>query len=330
MTMQTLDQRLANLQEWIEKQIQTSNFTVSPLAGDASFRRYFRVKHEQQSFVAMDAPPDKEDSLPFVTIAKIFKQHGLQVPELFATNLSAGFLLLSDLGDDLYFRVLNPENASALYHNAIRDLLIIQTCQQNQVYHFPFFDQMMVEELERFREWYLLKHLNVTLSESEEILLKNTFTKLVTSAIQQPQVCVHRDYHSRNLLQLANQQVGILDFQDAVWGPITYDLVSLIRDCYIAWPNELVEQWASHYFQQARQAGILVEKNPTEFLRWFDWMGIQRHLKAIYIFARKWHRDQNPNYLPEIPRTLNYVMTMTGKYPEFREFRNFLSEKISL
>lgn len=329
MNMQTtIDQRLANLHDWLKSQLQTTDFILTPLAADASFRRYFRLVRNQQSWIVMDAPPDKEDTLPFVTIAKLFAQQGLCVPEIFAANLAAGFLLLSDLGDDLYFRILNPDNADLLYKNAIKDLLIIQSCRQNQTYHFPVFEPLMIEELQRFREWYLIKHLNLTLTDNEETLLTATFEKLVTSAVQQPQVCVHRDYHSRNLLRLTNNQVGILDFQDAVWGPITYDLVSLIRDCYIAWPNEQVEQWALNYFQLATHNGILTEKNPQEFLRWFDWMGIQRHLKAIYIFARKWHRDQNPNYLAEIPRTLTYVMNVTEKYSEFAQFRNFLRSKI--
>lgn len=323
------DQRLAALQNWLKNQLTQANFTLTLLAGDASFRRYFRVHLPEKTLIAMDAPPEKEDSHPFIEIAKIFHKKNLKVPEIIAVDLTQGFLLLTDLGDDLYFRVLNKHNAEQLYGNAIRELLTIQKCQQNQGWHFPAFDDMMKEELLRFREWYLLKHLNLALSDKEENILTAAFETLVNSALAQPQVCVHRDYHSRNLLALTNNSVGILDFQDAVWGPITYDLVSLIRDCYIAWPDTQVITWAKNYFQQASQVGIMPQQqNFLLFMRWFDWMGMQRHLKAIYIFARKFRRDNNPNYLPEIPRTLHYILTVGGQYPEFKNLIKFLQTRV--
>lgn len=319
----TIDQRFEMLRGWLNQTGLTIQ-KIMPLAADASFRRYFRVHSGSKTLMAMDAPPAKENSLPFVNIAKVFNAKNLQVPKVIACDLTQGFLLLSDLGDDLYFRILKEQNAEQLYQNAIKELLIIQTCKQGCGFDFPAFDDLMLEELQRFREWYLLKHLKLNLNGNEETLLLETFQFLIQSALDQPQVCVHRDYHSRNLLQLPENRVGILDFQDAVWGPITYDLVSLLRDCYIAWPSEQVEKWALSYYEQAKTAKLLNAINSQQFLRWFDLMGIQRHLKAIYIFARKFHRDNNPNYLGDIPRTLNYVLSVSEKYPELKNFREFL------
>lgn len=322
--MTMTDLRLQQLQQFVQQSSNGDDFTIQPLAGDASFRRYFRVFLPNQTLVAMDAPPDKEDSHPFVATAKTFAAQGLQVPEIIQADLSAGFLLISDLGDDLYFKILNNTNADELYKNAINKLITIQACAQKSPYDFPTFAPLLIEELKRFKEWYLETHLKLSLTTTEQHLLADTFQLLADNAAAQPQLCVHRDYHSRNLMRLPNKGVGILDFQDAVWGPATYDLVSLIRDCYIAWPNEQVEQWALYYYQQALEQGTFDKKNPTQFLQCFDWMGIQRHLKASFIFARKWHRDQNPNYLAEIPRTLNYVLTVSEKYPEFKKFREFM------
>lgn len=328
MTLST-DQRLIELQNWLKNQSLHADFTVTPLAGDASFRRYFRIQLPAKTLVAMDAPPEKENSHPFVKIATVFRKKNLQVPEIIAADMRQGFLLLTDLGDDIYFRALNANNAEQLYSNAIRELLTIQQCQQNQDWEFPIFDERMREELLRFREWYLIKHLNLSLTAKEENLLTEVFEILIQSALEQPQVCVHRDYHSRNLMVLPNNRVGILDFQDAVWGPVTYDLVSLIRDCYIAWPDKQVKNWAKNYFQQALQVAIMPkQQNFTVFMRWFDWMGMQRHLKAIYIFSRKFRRDNNPNYLLEIPRTLQYILNVSAQYPEFKNLKNFLQTRV--
>jgi aminoglycoside/choline kinase family phosphotransferase len=317
------DIRLQSLKTWLQEQLHPQIFTLEMLAGDASFRRYFRVRHQQQTYIAMDAPPEKENCQPYIAMTEVLKSKGLDVPHILRKDEIRGYLLLTDLGDDLYFRILTQETAEQLYKNALRDLLIIQSCKQNDRYFFPLFDDRMIEELQRFREWYLEKHLNLKLTVKEEHLLNDTFTKLIHSAVHQPQVCVHRDFHSRNLLALPQQKVGILDFQDAVWGPITYDLVSLLRDCYIAWPTENVIAWAKNYFSLCRETKLL-NISEAQFFHWFDWMGIQRHLKAIYIFSRKFHRDQNANYLHDIPRTLNYVLQVTENYLEFKEFRKFL------
>ena len=267
--------------------------------------RYFRIPLTDKTLIAVDAPPELENSSSFVAVAKVFANLGLKVPEVIQADLTQGFMLQSDLGDDLFFHVLNPDNADGLYRQALEKLLVIQSCQQDNGWHFPAFDfTLFAEELNRFRHWYLLTHLQLILDEATQALLTQTFQALIHSALSQPQCCVHRDYHSRNLLRLADGDLGIIDFQDALMGPITYDVVSLLRDCYLAWPPEQVEQWALFYYEQAVAAALLPAGASAQFMRWFDWMGMQRHLKAVYIFARKWHRDGNDIYLNDIPRAL--------------------------
>lgn len=324
--MATAEQRLTALKKFVAGQLGHARFNITPLAGDASFRRYFRVSYDDKTLVAMDAPPDKEDCRPFVAVSKIFQNHDLQVPSIIGSDYEQGYLLLTDFGDDLYFRVLKVANANELYVQAIKELPLIQACQNNAGYVFPDFAPFIQEELLRFREWYLLRHLQLSLTVAEETLLEDTFALLIKSAREQPQVCVHRDYHSRNLLVLPENNVGILDFQDAVWGPVTYDLVSLIRDCYIAWPQKQVLQWANYYHELALDRKIIAEKSSAVFTRWLDLMGVQRHLKAIYIFARKFHRDNNDNYLADIPRALRYVLDVSENYPELQTFKNFLAK----
>ncbi len=322
-------ERLTNFHHWVKRHLSQSSLNLTPLAGDASFRHYFRICVNNQSIIAVDAPPELENSHSFVAVAKVFSELGLQVPQIIQADLNQGFMLLSDMGDDLFFNVLNEQNADQLYALALKKLLVIQSCPQDSGWHFPLFDyDLFAEELNRFRHWYLVTHLQLNLSEKDQTLLNQTFQTLIQSALSQPQLCVHRDYHSRNLLLLANGDVGIIDFQDALWGPITYDVVSLLRDCYLDWPVAKVTHWALAYYDQAVQTDLLPAGCEEQFMRWFDWMGIQRHLKAVYIFARKWHRDGVNTYLSDIPRTLNYVMAVSRKYPELNDFRKFLQAVI--
>lgn len=322
LSLELIQQRSLQLKTWLHYTLPAQSFQMTLLAGDASFRRYYRIFLPEHTLIAVDAPPHLEDNPGFIGIANVFTALGLQVPRIIASELSAGFMLLNDLGDDLYFNVLTTDNSQRLYENAIDKLLIIQKSPQNSGWNFPPFDQALFhQELERFKEWYLLKHLQLTLTTIEERILDKAFDLLINNALNQPQVCVHRDYHSRNLFALADNDVGIIDFQDALWGPITYDLVSLIRDCYIDWPKHQVLQLAMNFYEAN---GLLPKHSPEQFLLWFDWMGIQRHLKASYIFARKWHRDHNDGYLKDIPRTLNYVLDVSEQYPQLKDFRNFL------
>jgi len=291
-----MDTRKIALEKWLFGVLGGFEGELIPLVLDASFRRYFRLEHEGQRYVAMDAPPGLEtcELEPFVGVAKAFLDLGLQVPEIFHEDILSGFLLISDFGDRLYFKELNEQSADTLYKRAIDDLLVIQSCENIPGLLLESFnDKLLMWELEQFRHWLLKAYLGLNLSPLEEKMLDNTFNLLLQSACAQPQVCIHRDYHSRNLMVLESGHVGILDFQDAMSGPITYDLVSLLRDCYVAWPHESVEHWVTYYYEKASAKGFLNDMSRQTFGRFFDWMGMQRHLKASFIFARKWLRDSH-------------------------------------
>lgn len=320
------DPRFSDLQNWLQQIFPAQNFQLKKLAGDASFRRYFRVHLPDKTLIAMDAPPDKENSQPFFAIAKAFSALGIEVPHILNADLSQGFLLLSDLGDNLYLNELTAENADQLYSAALQVLQKIQLCQVIPEYSLPRFNETLyARELQLFPDWFLQRHLKFPMDVQQEYLLADTFEKLINSALKQPQVCIHRDYHSRNLLHVNNSTVGVLDFQDAVIGPITYDAVSLLRDCYIAWPDSDTTRWALQYHQNLREQKLLTTHTQDEFLRWFDWMGIQRHIKVIGIFSRLCYRDDKSVYLNDIPRIFNYLLTVCDKHTELKAIKNFLS-----
>lgn len=322
-----MPQRLEQLHQWLSGELGLPEYSIAPASADASFRRYFRISFGGESRIAMDAPPEKEDSRPFVRIARQLHGIGLNVPQILAEDLRQGFLLLSDLGSRQYLDALNAQTVDRLYGDAMGALATLQTCGPDSG-ELPHYERdMLWREMELFREWYLGRHLGVELGESEQRLLDETFALLADSALEQPAVSVHRDYHSRNLM-VSEPNPGILDFQDAVYGPVTYDLVSLLRDCYIAWPREQVEAWVSGYHDIAIDHGILRQRQEERFLRWFDLMGVQRHLKASGIFARLNHRDGKPGYLKDIPRTLGYVAEVSGRYPELQPFLHFLDERV--
>ncbi len=305
--------------------------SLTPVSGDASFRRYLRTCISGKSYIVMDAPPENEDCRPFINVAHSLIKIGLNVPEIIEQNLEWGFLLLDDLGDRQYLQELNEETAARLYGDALGALATLQACGPGTEQIPPYDEALLMQEMELFREWFLRRHLNLNLDDGTNGMLDNTFSLLVDNALQQPQVCVHRDYHSRNLMLTERHNPGILDFQDAMFGPVTYDLVSLLRDCYIVWPRQQVEDWALGYHELAMQSGILDRDSHHDeaiFLRWFDQMGVQRHLKAIGIFARLHHRDGKPAYLQDIPTTLTYVEEVGARYPELRHLYNFTAEQI--
>ncbi|MBI3900434.1 MAG: phosphotransferase [Gammaproteobacteria bacterium] len=316
------------LSEWAAQILSDSHCTVRPASADASFRRYFRVQTASgATFIVMDAPPDKEDSHPYVRIARRFRALGLNVPEIIAEDLARGFLLISDLGDKLYLQVLNESTVERLYRDAIDALIVLQSGTRTDPVFLPPYDaELLRREMELFRQWYLGCHLSRSLSARHNAVLDDIFTCLIESALEQPKVWVHRDYHSRNLMVTSTSSPGVLDFQDAVHGPITYDLVSLLRDCYVAWPRARVEGWVQAYQAKAQQAGLLSSESQARLLRWFDWMGVQRHLKATGIFARLNHRDGKPGYLNDIPRTLGYVLDVTSRYHELAPLSALLLE----
>ena len=332
-------QRLNQIKSWLQDELRFADFELVPASSDASFRRYFRVLPLKQggmvsngdaTLIVMDAPPEKEDTSPFIKVATLLAQMGLNVPLIKEKDLQQGFLLLSDLGSVQYLSVLNDKNVERLYQDALDALLIMQT-QGPRGEELPAYDhELLMREMELFRQWYLKTHLGLELSDAEENMLTDMFELLAQAALAQPRVCVHRDYHSRNLMFTQEKNPGILDFQDAVIGPVTYDLVSLLRDCYVSWPREQVETWALTYLDKAAQSGLINTHNEAQLLQWFDWMGAQRHLKASGIFARLNHRDNKPGYLQDIPRTLSYVVDVAQRYKELYPLYEFLQKRVAI
>ncbi len=325
------DARFQLLMQWLERLFGTADLAVTTASADASFRRYFRVIRGSESRIVMDAPPDKEDVGPFIRIAEMLEAIGVNAPHIHERNLDQGFLLLSDLGSRTYLADLEQDlNTEQLYADAIDALVRIQAGGMHHATRLPAYDAaLLAREMSLFPDWFLGKHLGLALDPVEQRVLGQAFSLLSMAALEQPRVFVHRDYHSRNLMICErNTNPGILDFQDAVSGPITYDLVSLLRDCYVAWPQERVTSWVQHYRERARAAGLDTGADAAEFTRWFDWMGMQRHFKAIGIFARLWHRDGKPGYLNDIPRTLNYVADVVARYPEFAALNGLIEERI--
>jgi aminoglycoside/choline kinase family phosphotransferase len=311
-----MPERARALNLWLEQEVGLKGFSVAPASDDASFRRYFRVSLEDGSTrIAMDAPPEKEDCRPFVAIARQLSALGVNVPKIHAGNLELGFLLLDDLGSTHYLDVLDEDRVERLYGDALGSLMVIQACGPREGLP-PYDRELLYREMSLFPDWLLEQQLGIGLTDSEKGELDRTFQWLAESALEQPRVCVHRDYHSRNLLLTPSANPGVIDFQDAVIGPVTYDLVSLLRDCYIRWPKERVHAWAMGYYNLALQSGVLRDEHEGRFLRWFDLMGVQRHLKASGIFARLNLRDGKPGYLQDIPRTLGYIVEVAGDYTE--------------
>ncbi len=322
-----MPERIKQLKAWLASLPGMEGMSLEPASGDASFRRYFRVAVAGNSYVAMDAPPEKEDTSPFIRMADAFESIGLNVPHIHARELQQGYLLLGDLGSVLYLDQLNESNVDRLYGDALGALVTIQACGPRE--QLPDYDRaLLMQEMELFRDWLLGRQIGLKLSATENAMLDQTFAFLADSALQQPRVCVHRDYHSRNLMVTEKHNPGILDFQDAVLGPVTYDLVSLLRDCYISWPRAQVEAWVLGYFELAVQSGVLQKEHEDQFLRWFDLMGVQRHLKASGIFARLNQRDGKPGYLRDIPRTLHYITDLMGVYPELVKLGEMIQKRI--
>jgi aminoglycoside/choline kinase family phosphotransferase len=321
-------ERLEQLKRWLDSELEFTDYTLAPASSDASFRRYFRVVHEGASFIVMDAPPEKEDSRPFIRVARQLVDAGLNAPEVLDEDPGRGFLLLSDLGSTPYLSALDETTVERLYGDALGALATLQTCTCDGLP--PYARELLMREMELFREWLAGRHLGIELDDARHALLDTAFELLADNALAQPQVFVHRDYHSRNLMVTRRNNPGILDFQDAVCGPVTYDLVSLLRDCYIAWPRARVEDWALGYQELALQTGILREEHedPGTFLRWFDLMGVQRHLKASGIFARLNHRDGKPGYLADIPRTLGYITAMADRHPALVPLCTFIENEV--
>jgi len=320
-----VNEREQLLQDWLNEVLPARLDRIAPASSDASFRRYFRVWCDGQTHIVMDAPPDKEDCRPFVAIAQALRGLGLNAPEVLAGDLDQGLLLLTDLGSRQYLAELDARSVPGLYADALEALARLQVGGDPGSPLLPPYDSALLHrEMELFREWFLGKLLGLNLREEEHHALDHAFALLADNALEQPRVWVHRDYHSRNLMVTDPDNPGVLDFQDAVVGAVTYDLVSLLRDCYIAWPREQVEAWALDHRARLRALGMGGLDDADLFLRGFDLMGAQRHLKAIGIFARLNLRDGKPGYLRDIPRTLSYVLDVADRYPELAELRDLL------
>ncbi|MHC8353309.1 aminoglycoside phosphotransferase family protein [Pseudomonas sp. RT4P38] len=321
------DVRLQHLKVWLDEQLAVlfaeqgwgavPPATLIAASSDASFRRYFRWEGEGRSFVVMDAPPPQENCKPFVDIAFLLAKSGINVPKIYAEDLERGFLLLNDLGNKTYLDVIDSENADNLFKDALQALLAFQ--QLPMVAPLPSYDVALLRrELELFPEWYVKRELGIEFDLAQQMLWKNVTELLIDSALAQPQVLVHRDYMPRNLM-LSEPNPGVLDFQDAVYGPVTYDVTCLFKDAFLSWPEERVRGWLEVYWQQAGDLGIPVQPDFDDFLRASDLMGVQRHLKVIGIFARICHRDGKPRYLGDVPRFFAYIDAVIARRPELAE-----------
>jgi len=319
------DSRLLQLKAWLRQSQSWTDFRIEPASADASFRRYFRIYQQDQRYIAMDAPPDKENSQPFLAMSERLAKTGVHVPHIYASSLTQGFILLEDLGTIPYQTALQSvDQANQLYADAMQALIQMQQADQQGLE--PYNHERLQTEMQLMPDWFLNVHLGLQLSTQQSALISETFAELLRVIAEQPQGFVHRDYHSRNLMQVSQNNPGIIDYQDAVHGALTYDLVSLLRDCYLCWSQTQVERWALDYRDQAVAAEIMPMVDDATFLRWFDWMGLQRHIKVLGIFARLWHRDGKAHYLNDLPLTLSYVLSVAQKYEEMQPLAQLFHE----
>jgi len=329
-----MDTRLEKLSYWVHQHPGFDRAHLTPVSGDASFRRYFRATGRDNAgraitAIVMDAPPEHEDCRPFVALARHWHQHGIAVPQIFGEDLEQGYLLLEDFGDRLMLGRLNGVTADDLYDEAMAELIRIQQVPDSSDYPLPDYNEELLDrEMNLFPDWLLDGLLQMNLTDGERCMLETTFAFLRESALAQPRVTVHRDYHSRNLLVRPDTPVpGVIDFQDAVHGPITYDIASLLKDCYIDWPAPRRNAWLEDFRLLSREAGLHQAESDT-FHQWFELMGMQRHLKAAGIFARLYLRDGKSSYLADIPRTVNYLVEASQPLPALRHFHQWLRENV--
>jgi len=318
--------RAEQLRRWLAATLGVCDFSIAPASDDASFRRYFRIRRgeAQPSLIVMDAPPERENCGPFVHVAQILAEAGVHVPEIHAQDLEQGFLLLSDLGSTTYLDALDEHNAGRLYGDALDALLRIQRASRPGL--LPDYGrELLGKELRLFPDWYVARQLRRELDAAQLQTLEKAFSAILDNNLAQARVFVHRDYHSRNLM-VCDPCPGILDFQDAVYGPITYDLVSLLRDAYITWDEERVIDWAIRYWEKARAQGLPVRRDFADFYRDFEWMGAQRQLKVLGIFARLSFRDGKDGYLKDQPLVMSYLRRTCGRYPELAALGRMLEK----
>lgn len=321
--MPQTDSRIQALGHWVKQTLHLQDIALHPLGEDAGFRRYFRFS--QSPWLAVDAPPATEDSKRFVDLAKLLSTSDIKVPHIKAADIEQGFLLVEDLGDQLVYNIINPTNADAIYTQANRLIAQLQTISPpNWLEEYD--KAFLTREMQLFSDWFIEKLLCYSLNDQERMQLEKMFSRLADSAVEQPQVLVHRDFHSRNLLICNDQSLACIDFQGALKGPLTYDAVSLLRDCYLRWPANKVQDWSLNFYQQIHS------RHPTMtsdiFRRWFDWMGLQRHIKVLGIFARLHLRDNKSHYLQDLPLVIRYTLEVCRQYPELVSFADWFDKKL--
>ncbi|WP_252179314.1 phosphotransferase [Endozoicomonas sp. 4G] len=322
--------RLQQLEQWAYKTLApgqtlpTQAAQMNPVGGDAGFRSYYRVQVPEGSLLAVDAPPETEDSRAFVAIAGLLKAQGICVPDVHAVDYQSGFMLVDDFGDTLLLEALDDNNADQFYKKALAIILQIQRCEPDTLP--PYSRELLMTELDIYPQWFLKELLGLDIDSNSSQQLDQLFELLTGAALQQPKGFVHRDFHSRNLMVLAEGNLGVIDFQGALHGPVLYDVVSLLKDCYISWPRQKVESWLRMFIQSHPR---LKELNFETSLKWFDWIGLQRHLKCLGIFSRLWFRDNKPQYLPEIPATFAYVMDVCDRYEELAFHGKWLRQSVA-
>ena len=329
--MTDTDARLALIHDWLSRELHLPQVRIEVASSDASFRRYFRASSGTSTYIVMDAPPEKENVRPYLKVSRLLEELGAHVPHVHEADSARGLLLLEDLGTKPYLQQLERGGDSErLYADALAALANIQlhgsaACAQLP----PYGRSELAREMALMPEWFLARHLSLDLSAAESELLAATFEFLIGEALSQPRVFVHRDYHARNLMVVGARNPGIIDFQDALCGPVGYDLVSLLKDCYIAWPRASVVSWVQAFRARLLAADGPAGRSEAEFLRWFDLIGVQRHIKVLGIFCRLWHRDGKRGYLPDLPRTLDYVRETSAAYAELGPLARFLEERVT-
>jgi len=328
--MQQPDPRFALVREWLQHDLHLSPSRLEPASSDASFRRYFRATFAGTTRIVMDAPPPHEDVRPYLEVTRMLESIGVHVPHVHAQDIERGLLLLEDLGSTQYLPELKGSgDADALYGDALAALASIQIKGREAARRLPPYDRaVLAREMALMPEWFCARHLGLSFSATEQTIIDAAFEFLIIEALGQPRVLVHRDYHSRNLMVTAEANPGVIDFQDALEGPIGYDLVSLLKDCYIEWPRERVERWVLKHRETLLKAGMPAGRDGREFLRWFDLIGVQRHIKVLGIFARLWYRDGKAGYLKDLPLTLRYVTEACTRYPELHDLARLLDSRI--
>ncbi len=324
------DARVALIRDWLARDLRLPASRIEPASSDASFRRYFRVYCGDSTFIVMDAPPGREDVRPYLKVSRLLESLGAHVPHVHERDVPRGLLLLEDLGATLYLeRLAAGDDPDRLYADALRVLALIQVRGTGACAGLaPYNRAELAREMALMPEWFLARHLALAPAPEETQLLGAAFEFLIREALAQPEVFVHRDYHARNLMVVRERNPGIIDFQDAVRGPLGYDLVSLLKDCYIAWPRARVTGWVRGYRELLRAQGADVGGEEAQFVRWFDLAGAQRHIKVLGIFCRLWYRDGKAGYLADLPRTLEYLRDTCARYAELAPLGRFLEQRV--